>query len=245
MDKIIELKDIVFSALDGRKIIQGVSVDFQPGIATAIVGPSGGGKSTVLKLSAGLLLPNHGEVLYKGKNIAYMSRNETLEFRREGAFVFQDSALWANMELFQILELPLKIHYPHMNRKQRIDRIKEVAAQAGYNKALTVRPSTLSMGEQKLIAFARAMLCNPSVLFLDEWTESLDENAAGRLINLVRKKKKENATILFVSHDMHMIMDLADFIVIVADGKITKSAPKDKIKSELLHHDIAETGIKP
>jgi ABC-type multidrug transport system ATPase subunit len=240
MENIIELKDIVFRALDGRKIVQGVSLEFPPEKTTAIVGPSGGGKSTVLKLSAGLLLPNHGEVLYKGKNIAFMSRNETLEFRKEGAFVFQDSALWANMDLFQILELPLRIHYPRMNKKQRIERIKEVTAQTGYHKELTVRPSTLSMGEQKLIAFARAMLCNPSVLFLDEWTESLDENAAERLINLVKKKKRENATILFVSHDMRIITDLADFVVIVADGKITKSVSKDKIKSDLLHNDLME-----
>jgi ABC-type multidrug transport system ATPase subunit len=245
MESIIELNDIVFSALDGRKIVQGMSVNFQPGITTAIVGPSGGGKSTVLKLSAGLLLPNQGEVLYKRKNIALMNRIETLEFRKESAFVFQDSALWANMDLFQILELPLRVHYPNMNKKQRIGRIKEVAAQAGYNKALTVRPSTLSMGEQKLIAFARAMLCNPSVLFLDEWTESLDENAAERLINLVKKKKKENATILFVSHDIRIIMDLADFVVIVADGKVTKSVPKDKIKSDLLHNDLIDKGIEP
>jgi ABC-type multidrug transport system ATPase subunit len=245
MESIIELNDIVFSALDGSKIVQGVTINFQRGITTAIVGPSGGGKSTVLKLSAGLLLPNQGEVRYKGKNIALMNRNETLEFRRECAFVFQDSALWANMDLFQILELPLRIHYPDMNRKQRMGRINEIAAQAGYHKALTVRPSTLSMGEQKLIAFARAMLCNPSVLFLDEWTESLDESAAERLINLVRGKKKENATILFVSHDMRIIMDLADFVVIVADGKVTKSAPKDKVKGDLLHNDFLDKGIEP
>jgi ABC-type multidrug transport system ATPase subunit len=244
MESIIELKDIVFSALDNRKIVQGVSIDFSPGIATAIVGPSGGGKSTVLKISAGLLLPNHGEVFYKGKNIALMNRSETLEFRREGAFVFQDSALWANMDLYQILELPLKIHYPNMNKRQRDNRIKEVVAETGYHKDLNIRPSRLSMGEQKLVAFARAMLCNPSVLFLDEWTESLDENAADRLINLVRKKKRENATILFVSHDMRIIMDLADFVVIVADGKVTKSAPKDKIKSDLLHSDLLEKGME-
>jgi ABC-type multidrug transport system ATPase subunit len=243
MNNIIELKDISFSDHDGRKIIQNISVEFPPGKTTAIVGPSGGGKSTVLKLSAGLLLPNEGEVFYYGKNISQMTRSETLDFRRSAAFVFQDSALWANMDLFQTLELPLKIHYPNMTRKQRQDRIKEVTTEAGYGKELNIRPSRLSMGEQKLIAFARAMLCNPSLLFLDEWTESLDENAADRLINLVRRKQREKTTILFVSHDMRIIMDLADFVVIVVDGKVTINAPKDLIISDLLLNDFVKIGI--
>jgi ABC-type multidrug transport system ATPase subunit len=243
MENIIELKDISFSDQDDRKIIHDISLEFQPGKTTAIVGPSGGGKSTVLKISAGLLLPNQGEVLYNGKNVAQMTRSETLEFRREGAFVFQDSALWANMDLFQILELPLKIHFPKMTKKQRQNRINEVTAQAGYRKDLTVRPSRLSMGEQKLIAFARAMLCDPSVLFLDEWTESLDESAADRLINIVRKKQREKATILFVCHDMKIIKDLADFVVVVEDGKVTKNAPKDQIISDLSLNDFVKTGI--
>jgi len=245
MENIIELKKINFSAQDDRKIIQDVSIDFLPGKTTAIIGPSGGGKSTVLKISAGLLQPNEGDVFYNGKNIALMNRAETLDFRRKGAFVFQDSALWANMDLFQTLELPLKIHFPEMTKKQRQDRIKEVTAQAGYRKDLNIRPSRLSMGEQKLIAFARAMLCNPTLLFLDEWTESLDENAADRLIGIVKKKQTENATILFVSHDMRIIKDLADFIIIVDDGKVTVNAPKDQILSGLLHNDFVKIGIVP
>jgi phospholipid/cholesterol/gamma-HCH transport system ATP-binding protein len=243
MEKIIELREISFSDNDDRKIIQDISIEFPIGKTTAIVGPSGGGKSTVLKISAGLLHPNNGEVLYHGKNIAAMNRSETLDFRREAAFVFQDSALWANMDLFQTLELPLKIHFPKMTKKQRQERINEVTAQAGYRKELNVRPSRLSMGEQKLIAFARAMLCEPSVLFLDEWTESLDENSADILINLVRKKQRESATILFVSHDMRIIMDLADFVVIVVDGKVTRNAPKDLIISDLLLNDFVKIGI--
>jgi ABC-type multidrug transport system ATPase subunit len=99
------------------------------------------------------------------------------------------------------------------------------------------------MGEQKLIAFARAMLCNPSVIFLDEWTESLDENSADTLVNIVKRKQRENATVLFVSHDMRIIMDLADFVVIVVDGKVTKNAPKDLIISDLLLNDFVKIGI--
>jgi ABC-type multidrug transport system ATPase subunit len=242
MTEIIELKNVSFSAQEGN-IIDNVSIKFKASKTTAIVGPSGGGKSTVLKLAAGLLVPDQGEILYKDKNIAFMERGENLEFRRDGAFVFQDSALWANQSLFQILELPLKIHYPEMSSKQCGERIKSVTELVGYRKNLNIRPAGLSMGEQKLIAFARAMLCKPSLLFLDEWTESLDETAADRLIDIVRRKQREGATILFVSHDLRIIMDLADFVVVIIDGKLSANAPKDQIINDLLLKDFLKIGI--
>jgi len=242
MTGIIELNNVCFSAQD-RDIVKNVSLEFETSRTTAIVGPSGGGKSTVLKLAAGLLVPNRGEVLFKGKNVAQMSRGENLEFRREGAFVFQDSALWANQNLDEILELPLKIHFPEMSRMERMTRIKSVTAQVGYRNNLGVRPDLLSMGEQKLIAFARAMLCGPSVLFLDEWTESLDETAAERLIDIVRLKKSEGATILFVSHDMRIIRDIADLIVLIDDGEVSMKASKDQIAGDSKLANFLRMGI--
>jgi ABC-type lipoprotein export system ATPase subunit len=242
MSEIIELQNVSFSAQEGN-IIQDISIAFEGAKTTAIVGPSGGGKSTVLKLAAGLLVPNQGEVSYKGKNLTQMNKAEYLEFRKESAFVFQDSALWANQDLFQILELPLKIHFPAMTKKERAERIRSVTSRVGYRKELGVRPARLSMGEQKLIAFARAMLCNPSVLFLDEWTESLDETAAERLIDIVRAEQRNGSSILFVSHDMRLIMDLADFVVVVVDGKVSIKAPEDNIISDLLLNDFLKIGI--
>jgi ABC-type multidrug transport system ATPase subunit len=133
------------------------------------------------------------------------------------------------MDLFQILELPLKIHYPQMDKKERMTRIKEVTEEVGYRKDLFIRPARLSMGEQKLIAFARAMLCNPSILFLDEWTESLDETSADRLINIVRKKQREDTTIVFVCHDMRIIKILADYILVISDGTMAFHLTKEQV----------------
>ena len=238
MANVIELKNISFSAQDNRKIVQDVSVNFAEGKITAIVGPSGGGKSTILKISAGLLVPDSGEVLYQGKNITHMNRSENLDFRRQSAFVFQDSALWANQDLYQNLELPLRIHYPQMEKKDRDKRIKEVAVMADYKKDLFVRPSRLSMGEQKLVGFARAMLCSPSLLYLDEWVESLDETSAKILINIVKRKRKEGATIILVCHDMRIVLDLAEQIVIVVDGQVTANASKEALMHELQKEDF-------
>jgi len=228
MAKIIELKDVNFAAQD-KQILHDICMEFDESKITAIIGPSGSGKSTVLKIAAGLLVPESGEVFYKGKNVALMSRSENLDFRREAAFVFQDSALWSNQDLYQILELPLKIHFPQMSKNQRAQRIKEVTAEADYKKELGIRPARLSMGEQKLIAFARAMLCNPSLLFLDEWVESLDETSANKLIEVVKRKKREGATVIFVCHDMRIIRDLADCVVVIVDGKEAFEGTKEEL----------------
>jgi len=183
-------------------------------------------------------VPDSGEVLYQGKNITHMNRSENLDFRRQSAFVFQDSALWANQDLYQNLELPLRIHYPQMEKKDRDKRIKEVAVMADYKKDLFVRPSRLSMGEQKLVGFARAMLCSPSLLYLDEWVESLDETSAKILINIVKRKRKEGATIIFVCHDMRIVLDLAEQIVVVVDGQVAANAPKEALMHELQKEDF-------
>jgi len=243
MAGIIELNNVSFSAQDDKRIVHDVSISFAKGKITGIVGPSGCGKSTILKISAGLLVPTEGEVIFEGQNIAYMNFAENLEFRLKSAFVFQDSALWANQDLYQILELPLRIHFPKMDKNERNKRVKEAAELAGYKKDLHIRPARLSMGEQKLIAFARAMICNPTLLFLDEWVESLDETSAERLINVVRRRQKEGASVIFVCHDMRIIIDLADFIVIIDEGKVTANASKESLISDLLLNDFLKVGI--
>jgi len=119
-----------------------------------------------------------------------------------------------------------------MDKKQREQRIISAVAEVGYKKDLGIRPARLSMGEQKLIAFARALLCRPSLLYLDEWTESLDEKAAHRLIGLVRKQKGEGSSIVMVSHDMRIVMDLADIVVMVLGGQIFLRVTKEQMTED-------------
>lgn len=104
---VIELKDISLTAQNNH-IIQNVQLSIMKGQTAAFVGPSGCGKSTLLKLAAGLIVPTKGETFYQGEPISTMNRYLNLAFRRNASFVFQDSALWANQSLRQILELPLK-----------------------------------------------------------------------------------------------------------------------------------------
>jgi ABC-type multidrug transport system ATPase subunit len=238
----LSLDDIVFYS-QGTMIIQRLNLEIEEGKTTALVGPSGCGKSTLLKLAAGLIIPAEGTVYYKGKDIATMTRAQNLEFRRESAFVFQDSALWANQDLQQIMELPLRIHFPDMSKNQLQKRIDEVIAAVGYKRTLAIRPAALSMGEQKLIGFGRAMLCRPKLLFLDEWTESLDDQAAKRLVSLVKQHKIDNNTIVFVSHNMGIIRELADTIVMLAGGQVYIKLTHEQISTDKELSKLLEEGL--
>ncbi|MDR0410818.1 MAG: ATP-binding cassette domain-containing protein [Treponema sp.] len=241
---VVEMKNVYFQA-QAQEIVHDFSMKFEDGKTTALVGPSGGGKSTVLKLAAGVIVPSAGTVFFRDKDIWYMNREQNLAFRKESAMVFQDSALWANQSLYQIMELPLKLHFPSMDKKERDERMNDILGRVGYRRQLTLRPAQLSMGEQKLIAFARAMLCDPSVLFLDEWTESLDDASAQHLINFVQERQSQNNTIIFVSHDFRAIKKLADYVIMIIDGSLSQIFTREQIMED---EDLAQRlqeGISP
>jgi ABC-type lipoprotein export system ATPase subunit len=234
---LIALHEIYFSA-QNESIIKNFSYQFKRGTTSALTGSAGSGKSTVLKLAAALLVPDSGKVLYRGENIAAMSRKANLQFRRECGFVFQDSALWANQTIYQALELPLRVHFPKMGEAERKKIIKDTLALVCYEKEVDVRPERLSMGEQKLIAFARALICKPQTLFLDEWTESLDETSASRLLRVVERYKAEKKTVIFVSHDAGIVKALADFVLIMNDGTLSRVIESATITGEIENTEI-------
>ena len=243
MPGVIELNNVSYIA-EGTRRVKNITFEFEEGKTTALIGPSGGGKSTLLKLSAGLFAPTEGEVLFRGRNIARMGRTENLAFRREAAMVFQDSALWANQNLFQILELPLQVHFPAMTRQERERRIESTVAAVGYKKDLGIRPAQLSMGEQKLLAFARAMICHPRLLYLDEWTESLDQSAAERLMDLVNKLKGEGVTIILVTHNIQVIHNLADIVIMILGGQIFLRITREQMDNDVDLRRYIEKGME-
>ncbi len=201
---LLEMKNTTF--IDGpNTIVNDVSLTIEKGTVTAFLGEPGGGKSTILKLISGVIVPTRGKVLYNEKDISSMSSKENLAFRKKMAFMFQNSALWANQSLYQNLELPLKLHFPNLPPEQLDERIKEVAQLVEFHKPLTLRPAALSTGEQKRIAFARALICKPEILFLDEPTESLDEKTAMLIIKVLTEFCAQGNTLVYVSHDYAFI----------------------------------------
>ena len=227
----LEMKNVSFYD-DLNPVINDVSLHIEKGSVTAFLGEPGGGKSTALKLISGIVNPTKGKVFFEEKDIAKMSGKENLTFRKKMGFMFQNSALWANQNIYQNLELPLKLHHPEYAPEQIDERIKEITKIVEFSKQLTLRPAALSTGEQKRIAFARALICEPEVLFLDEPTESLDEKTAGLFISILKDYRAEGKTLLYVSHDNAFINTFENDKYYFANGTIV-----DKI---LLHDTFQE-----
>ncbi len=218
---LLEMKDVTFMA--GEVVpIKDLSLSIEEGTINAFLGNPGSGKSTALKLIAGLFPPTHGKILFNGKNIFSFSKKENLEFRKRAAFMFQDSALWANQDIYHNLELPLQIHYPELNNHEKLEKILEITKLVGYHKPLTNRPAALSIGEQKRIGFARTLICNPDILFLDEPTESLDEGTVKLFTEILQDFCNKKSTLIYVSHDADFIKSFDGNRFIFINGESRK-----------------------
>lgn len=229
---LFELQNVTFFS-KASKIISETSLSIEQGTVTSFMGKSGCGKSTLLKITDGLIIPTTGRVLYKGIDIQQMSTKQNLVFRKECSFVFQDSALWANQTIQQILELPLNIHFPSLSKKEKKERIQGICSTLDFSKALSFRPADLSTGEQKKISIARALLSNPSVLFLDECTESLDEKATSLVIFILKQFIQDGNTIIYVSHRNRFVQLFPGMFYYLDDGKIISSENTKETKDEI------------
>lgn len=218
---LLRLEDVKFHSR-GKEVVRGISLEIERGAVTALTGRSGSGKSTLLKLAAGILVPSGGRVLYKDADIQTMSNSVNKKFRRECAFVFQDSALWANQDIQQNLNLPLQTHNPGMGAAERLRKIHDVCELLRYERSLGLRPIDLSMGEQKKIAFARALINDPEVLFLDECTESLDKKSGAVILEVLDRFRKSGRTIIYVSHSTTFIEAMGGDRYVLDEGLLSE-----------------------
>ena len=218
---LFNLEDVKFRSRT-KEVIRGISLEIEEGTVNGLVGKSGCGKSTLLKLMAGILVSSGGRVFYKDHDIQLMNNAKNKEFRKECAFVFQDSALWANQDIQQNLSLPLQTHNPKMTLNERLEKIHEVCELVKYDRPLNLRPVDLSMGEQKKIAFARALINNPSTLFLDECTESLDRKGGAIIVDLIKNFIDLGKTVIYVSHSTSFITAISGRLHVIDDGLLSE-----------------------
>lgn len=218
---------------DGYTVLDNVDLDIVPRSSTVIFGRSGSGKTTLLKSMSGLVIIDDGEVLFNNENVAKMSENDFFKMQSQSGFVFQDAALWANKTLYDNLAIPLRILMPHMSKEEVDNRITSAVKMLGFRENLMIRPASVSSGEKKIISFLRALMTDPQVLYLDEPTASLDKKNISLLNSVIRELKKENKTIITVTHDFALASEIADNIIIIDEGRILKSGGfKEIINSE-------------
>ena len=222
--KVIIVKDVHKTYNETKipvKALRGVSIDIHQGEFTAIVGPSGSGKTTLLNLIGGLDRPTDGSIVIGDTDIATLSDNQLIDFRKEHiGFVFQ------SYNLIPVLTARENVEFVMLLQKQpkakRDARSAELMAAVGLADRMDNRPSELSGGQQQRIAVARALAPKPTFILADEPTANLDSKSTADLLDMMAKlNAEEHITFVFSTHDQRVI-DRARRIITIEDGKVLK-----------------------
>jgi len=214
----IEVKNIYKKFSDF--VLEDVSFEVKDGEFVIILGKSGAGKSVLFKIMVGLLKPEKGSVFYDEFDITKANDNELIEIRKKIGFVFQGSALFDSMNLFENVALPLREHFK-LTKKELEKRVMKALESVGLKGYENLYPSELSGGMKKRAAIARAIVSEPDYLFYDEPTTGLDPETAERITNLIKRLWEERKiTSLAVTHDFSFTKNVATKIIWLHEKKI-------------------------
>jgi len=215
---IIELRG-VRKAFDRNEVLRGVSLGLSKGTTLAVMGGSGAGKTVLLRLCAGLIYPDAGEIRLFGQNIERLREEAMLPLRRRTGFVFQGAALFDSLSVFENVAYPLREH-TSWSEGEVTDRVHRFLSLVGLPGTDSLMPAELSGGMKKRVGIARALVLEPEVVFFDEPTAGLDPTNArvvGELIAELRSGVCDTAIV--VTHDVEFAGMVADQMAILHDGR--------------------------
>jgi phospholipid/cholesterol/gamma-HCH transport system ATP-binding protein len=218
--EIIELHDV--SLAFDIPVLENVSFAARSGQTVAIVGESGTGKSTILKLILRLLIPDEGSVVIDGQDITRLSFDEALEVRKKMGMVFQGAALFDSMTIFENVAYPLREHF-RLEEDEIERRVREKLdfVDLDPDQVMDKLPSELSGGMKKRVGIARGMAGNPEIMLYDEPTSGLDPLTTSTITQLITKLQRElNVTSLVVSHDIRSVFQMATLVALLHERKI-------------------------
>lgn len=217
--------------------LDGVSITLSTGQSLGIAGESGCGKSTLGKILAGLLPADEGDVLFRGKSITTLGKEERKEFRQTTQMIFQDpfSSLNPRMRVGEIIREPLLLAGKTTAEQESL--LKELMMTVGLSADMAERfPDEFSGGQRQRIGIARALAASPKLLIADEPVSALDISIQAQIINLLQEMKQSfELSLILISHNLSVLHHLCDRIVIMYLGVIVEDAPADKIFSGCRH----------
>lgn len=228
-DSLIQIRDLHFSR-GNKSIFSGVNLDIHPGKITAVMGPSGTGKTTLLKLIAGQLKPDQGTITVEGKNVHQLKLKALYQLRKKMGMLFQSGALLTDLSVFENIAFPLREHTPLSDAM--ISSIVLMKLQAvGLRGVAQFMPSELSGGMARRVALARALVMDPMLIMYDEPFAGQDPISMGVLVKLIKETTESlKLTSIVVSHDVEDTLAIADHVVILSQGKVVAAGSKKEIK---------------
>lgn len=217
------------TVLNGKLIFDGVDLDIARGRITAIMGPSGTGKTTLLRHITGQLAPDAGEIRVDGASVTTLGRGELFALREKIGYLFQNSALLTDFDVFENVAFPLRQHLrlpEELVRNIVLTRLQAV----GLRGAAGLMPAELSGGMARRVALARAIVRDPSLIIYDEPFVGLDPIALNQVLKLIRTLNDSlGITSILVAHEFAAVRRVADHVYLIAGGKVVASGHPDEL----------------
>lgn len=227
---IVSIQNLSFSRGD-RKIFNDISLTIPRGKITAIMGPSGTGKTTLLKLIGGQLYPDHGSISVDKQNVHQLKRSDLYSLRKRMGMLFQSGALLTDLNVFDNVALPLREHTTLNNSMIHSLVLLKLHA-VGLRGARSLMPNELSGGMARRVALARAIALDPMMIMYDEPFTGQDPISLGTLVKLIKELNNVlGLTSIIVSHDVEETCSIADYIYILSEGKIVGQGTPEQIKT--------------
>ena len=221
------------------KAVDGVSFEVMEGETLGIVGESGCGKTTLGRTIVRLYKPTSGKIIYRDKEITYLTDKELLPYRRKIQMVFQDpyASLNPRMTVAEIIGEALDIHRLYTSKKERQEKIYKLLETVGLVREHANRfPHEFSGGQRQRIGIARALAVQPEMIVLDEPISALDVSIQAQVVNvLIDLQEKYNLTYLFIAHDLSMVRYISDRVIVMYLGNVVEEAHSNDLFSHPLH----------
>lgn len=226
--KVIEFKR-VSKYYNGRAVVKDFSLEIEQGDRIAILGHSGCGKTTVLRLLAGFIVPDAGSISINGETVASDKQSHREPEERNLGMVFQDLALWPHLTIKGNIEFGLKAK--GISGKEREQRIHEILRLMQMEEYIHARPANLSGGQQQRVALARALVMYPKILLMDEPLSSLDFELNIQLRKeILRIHQQIGFTLVYVTHNLEEVFDIATYVVVMKNGHIDRTGLVEEVR---------------
>ena len=230
-NSLVKIRDVHFSWNGKREIFSGANLDIPEGKITAIMGPNGTGKTTMLRLIGGQLKPTQGSVKVADEEIPQLNRKALYLARRRMGKLFQSGALLTDLSVFENIAFPIREHYDFSENMIR-DIVLMKLELVGLRGARDLMPSELSGGMARRVALSRAIVLDPVLMMYDEPFTGLDPVTLGTIVSLI--KELNNAlglTSVIVSHDIGETFSIADYVCILSEGKFIAAGSPEELKN--------------
>jgi len=228
---VIEIRGLK-KRLGKRQVLDGVDLDVQKGETLVVLGPSGTGKSVLLKHIIGLMAPDAGSVKIDGEEIVGMKDAEINEVRRRFGMLFQSAALFDSMTVGENVALPMREHQKTMDPAEMARRVSERLEWVGLKDVESMKPASLSGGMRKRVGLARALAFDPEYILYDEPTTGLDPIMSDVINQLIRDLQKQlGVTSIVVTHDITSAYHVADRLVLLYQGKVVFTGTPDETRA--------------